>query len=142
MSGALLDVNVLVAISWPQRIHHGAVRAWFAREAPRGWATSPVTESGFIRVSSNPKAIDDARTPVEAAEFLGALQSVGAWSFWSDDVQLTSGTQGVRSFRQVTDAHLLQLAHDRGGAVATFDVGLLRLAEERGQSAVLIDASV
>jgi hypothetical protein len=34
------------------------------------------------------------------------------------------------------------LAHQRGGAVAIFDVGLLRLAEERGQSAVLIDASV
>ena len=142
MSGALLDVNVLVAIARPQHIHHVAAREWFAREAPRGWATSPVTESGFIRVSSNPKAVDEARTPVEAAEYLGALQSVGAWSFWSDDAQLTAGMQGVRSFRKVTEAHLLQLAHERGGAVATFDVGLLRLADERGQSAVLIEASV
>ena len=142
MSGALLDVNVLVAIAWPQHIHHAAAREWFASEAPRGWATAPITESGFIRVSSNPKAVGDARTPIEAAEFLVALRSIGSWAFWSDDVQLAAAMHGVYSFRQVTDAHLLQLAHEHGGCVATFDVGLAHLADQRGQCAVLLDAGV
>lgn len=142
MSGLLLDVNVLVAIAWPQHIHHAAAREWFVSEAPRGWATAPITESGFIRVSSNPKAVGDARTPIEAAEFLIALRSVGSWAFWSDDVQLAVAMHGVYSFRQVTDAHLLQLAHEHGGSVATFDVGLAHLADQRGQSVVLIDSGV
>ena len=138
MSGLLLDVNVLVALAWPQHIHHAAARAWFAVEAKHGWATAPITESGFIRVSCNPRAVDDARTPAEAADYLEALRNVGAWTFWSDNVQLTTSMQGAYGFRQVTDAHLLQLAHEHDGAVATFDMGLVRLAEARGQAAVLI----
>lgn len=142
MSEHLLDVNVLIAIAWPQHIHHRPARAWFAAQAQHGWATAPITESGFVRVSSNPKAIGDARTPAEAADLLDALRAFGRWAFWADSVQLASNMRGVYGFRQVTDAHLLQLAHDHGGSVATFDTGLMRLADERSQSAVLIDASV
>lgn len=138
MSEHLLDVNVLIAIAWPQHTHHGAARAWFAAQAAHGWATTPITESGFVRVSSNPKAVGDARTPVEAAALLTALRGFGRWTFWADNVQLAANMRGVYGFRQVTDAHLLQLAHDHGGSVATFDVGLMRLADERNQSAVLI----
>jgi len=38
----------------------------------------------------------------------------------------------------VTDAHLLQLAAHHGGTVVTFDGGLIRLAEQRSQSATVI----
>jgi len=50
---ALLDVNALVALAWNSRIHHAAVRRWFVAHHAAGWATCPVTESGFVRVSSN-----------------------------------------------------------------------------------------
>lgn len=138
MSALLLDVNVLVAIAWPQHVHHLHARDWFAALGSRRWATAPVTESGFIRISSNPRVIDDARTPAEAAAFLTALHGAGTWEFWVDGVELSSCLQGVTGYRQITDAHLLQLAHDRGGSVATFDMGLTRLAQARGQSAELI----
>lgn len=134
MSGLLLDVNVLVAIAWPQHVHHRQAREWFSSLGDRRWATAPVTESGFIRVSSNPRVIPDARTPAEAAAFLIALRGAGSWEFWVDDIQVSSSLTGVTGYRQVTDAHLLQLAHDRGGSVATFDAGMSKLATERGQS--------
>ena len=45
----LLDVNALVALAWDSHIHHEAVRTWFAAKSADGWATCPVTESGFVR---------------------------------------------------------------------------------------------
>jgi uncharacterized protein len=51
----LLDVNVLVALTWPTHIHHLAARSWFDATGGAGWATCPVTQLGFVRVSSNPK---------------------------------------------------------------------------------------
>ena len=142
MSTLLLDVNVLVALAWPPHIHHRTAREWFAAEPRRRWATTPVTESGFIRVSSNAHVIADARTPAESADFLVALQGHGAWEFWTDAVPVARSMQGVMGYRQVTDAHLLQLAHDQGGSVATFDAGLAQLAQERGQFAVLIPSGL
>ena len=39
---ALLDVNLLVALAWPNHVHHQAAHRWFARRARHGWAV-PVT---------------------------------------------------------------------------------------------------
>lgn len=30
----LLDVNVLVALAWPNHVHHEAVQAWFTETRP------------------------------------------------------------------------------------------------------------
>ena len=57
---ALLDVNALVALAWDSHVHHVAIRSWFAARAADGWATCPITESGFVRVSSNPKVLPNA----------------------------------------------------------------------------------
>jgi uncharacterized protein len=138
VSSLLLDVNVLVAIAWPQHVHHRQARSWFISRGNLGWATSPMTESGFIRVSSNPRVVTEARTPAEAADLLRALRNAGSWEFWIDDVQMSASLEGVMGYRQVTDAHLLQLAQQRGGAVATFDAGLAALAATRGQTVELI----
>jgi toxin-antitoxin system PIN domain toxin len=54
---ALLDVNALVALAWDSHVHHAAMRTWFAANSAGGWATCPMTESGFVRVSSNPKVL-------------------------------------------------------------------------------------
>lgn len=88
MAVNLLDANVLVALAWPQHVHHGAARAWFVDIASHGWATAPVTGAGFLRISCNPRVVVDARTPQEAADFLTSLQAYGAWEFWSDDLRM------------------------------------------------------
>jgi len=56
MSGSLLDVNALVALAGDSHVHHTAIRSWFASNSKQGWATCPITESGFVPVSSNPKS--------------------------------------------------------------------------------------
>lgn len=54
---ALLDVNALVALAWDSHIHHQAIRSWFKENADPGWGTCPITESGFVRVSADPRVL-------------------------------------------------------------------------------------
>lgn len=126
----LLDVNVLVALAWPNHVHHDTARQWFGRHRSSGWATCPLTESGFVRVSSNP-VLPHAVTPVEAISVLQRLRDLPGHEFWTDDVTLVTsehvdGTR-IATYRQVTDAHLLALARRRGGQLATLDTGIQRV---------------
>lgn len=122
---ALLDVNVLVALAWPNHVHHASAHAWFGRTHADGWATCAITETGFIRVSSNARAIADAVSPVEAAEGLRAMTSRAGHVFWADDVRLVDRPAltlaRLTGHQQVTDAHLASLAARHGGVLATFD---------------------
>jgi toxin-antitoxin system PIN domain toxin len=125
----LLDVNVLVALAWDSHVHHAATRSWFSANAAAGWATCPLTESGFVRVSSNPKVLAHAIGVEAARAVLSALRATGGHSFVIDDVSITDADVPATSgYRQVTDAHLLTLARRRGMRVVTFDRGLLALA--------------
>jgi uncharacterized protein len=126
---ALLDVNALVALAWDSHVHHARIRAWFAANSSRGWATCPITESGFVRVSSNPKVLPSA-IGVEAAQgVLSALRAVDGHAFLVDDVSIgDADVPRMSGHRQVTDAHLLALARRQGVRVVTFDAGLLTLA--------------
>lgn len=131
---SLLDVNVLVALAWPNHIHHARAHAWFERARHDGWATTPLTQSGFIRVSSNTSAIPGARTPAEARELLRRIVALPGHEFWPDDVAAADETNRpfdmAVGYRQVTDAHLLSLAVRRRGRLATFDSGMRDLIPE------------
>jgi uncharacterized protein len=129
---ALLDVNALVALAWDSHVHHARMREWFAARGPDGWATCPVSESGFVRVSSNPKVLPSPIGVAAARAVLAALRTAGAHRFLADDVSLTDGdVPDIAGHRQVTDAHLLTLARRSGVQLVTFDSGLARLAGGR-----------
>jgi toxin-antitoxin system PIN domain toxin len=136
---ALLDVNALVALAWDSHVHHEAVRAWFVAKSADGWATCPVTESGFVRVSSNPKVLPSSIGVEAARGVLSALREVGAHRFLVNDVSLTDDDiPPIVGHRQVTDAQLLTLARRHGTRVVTFDAGVAALAE--GQDVELLVA--
>ena len=135
---ALLDVNLLVALAWPNHVHHPAALAWFQRNQATGWATCPLTESSFVRISSNAAIVPEARTPREAILLLRRIVALPHHEFWHDDVSFASSTSlaevPVVGHRQVTDAHLLALAIHRGGRLATLD-GKIRSLVPRGHNA-------
>jgi toxin-antitoxin system PIN domain toxin len=134
----LLDVNLLVALAWPTHVHHGAALSWFRRSQASGWATCPVTQSGFVRVSSNSSVVSDAKSPQEAIHLLRRIVALPCHDFWHDDVSLASSEfldeVPLVGYRQVTDAHLLALAQRRGGVLATLD-GKIRSLVPRGRAA-------
>jgi hypothetical protein len=135
LSAYLLDVNVLVALTWPTHIHHLAARSWFDRVSGGGWATCPITQLGFVRVSSNSKAIRDAVTPREAVAVLKRLTDLPGHRFWPDEIPVTATgpfeSLSLVGHRQVTDAYLVALAQHKGGKVATLDRGVPGLLPDR-----------
>jgi len=127
---ALLDVNALVALAWDSHVHHAPIRTWFAANSSHGWATCPLTESGFVRVSSNPKILPSPIGVNDACRVLSSLRAIAGHRFLDDDVSITdSDVPELTGHRQVTDAHLLTLARRRGVRVITFDAAILALAD-------------
>jgi len=128
VSVGLLDVNVLVALTWPTHVHHGVARRWFDLHSVEGWATCPITQLGFVRLSSNPKIIRDAVAPREAVAMLARLTALPGHVFWPDAVEVSaSGPFAALSFvghRQATDAYLLALAQCQEGRLVTLDRGI------------------
>ncbi len=130
MGVGLLDVNALVALAWDSHVHHAAVRSWMRSSGRAGWATCPVTESGFVRVSSNPKVLPSPIGVAAARAVLVALHATEGHSFLSDEVsECDPDVPVVHGYRQVTDAHLLALARRHGIRLVTFDSGIAALGQ-------------
>jgi len=143
----LLDTNLLIALAWPQHIHHAAAHGWFRKVGRKGWATCPLTQLAFIRISSNPKIIPQAVAPREAAKMLTRITELSGHHFWSDEVAPVRAavfdSLALVGHRQVTDAYLLALAQHNRGKLATLDGGvaeLIREHAERGRHVVVVDA--
>jgi len=106
--------------------------AWFAANSAAGWATCPITESGFVRVSSNPKVLPSPIGVEPARAVLSALRAVDGHRFLFDDVSIgDDDVPRMSGYRQVSDAHLLALASRRGVRLVTFDAAVPTLAEGR-----------
>lgn len=132
MKTALLDVNILTALLWPAHEHHEAAHRWFQTRRSARWATTALTQLGFVRIVSNPAFSRDALSPLEAVALLADNLAHPAHEFWEGTLQVPGAVQGMasvlRGHQQFTDAYLLALAGHRGGVVATFDRGLRTLA--------------
>lgn len=132
MSAAfLLDVNVLIAMSWPAHVAHEKVQQWFGRHARGAWATCPFTQASFVRILSNPAFSPNALTTADAFQLLESnLRHLGH-KFWPDDIGLLEATRTFQSHiaghQQVADAYLLGLTQHRKGKLATLDNGILAL---------------
>jgi uncharacterized protein len=121
----LLDVNVLVALSWPDHVAHAVVRGWFARNSQKGWATCPLVQAGFVRIASNPAFSSRSISVQEATEGLRASLASEHHQFWPDSISLAEAlqvaTKPIKGHQQVTDAYLVALAVVHRGRLATLD---------------------
>jgi toxin-antitoxin system PIN domain toxin len=124
---ALFDVNMLVALSDPEHIHHSRAFAWWSEHQQLGWASCPLTQNGFVRVISS-SGYRRPRRLADALEQLGGLVSRPTHIFWPDDVALADRAvfdhEGLLGPGQITDAYLLALAVKQGGRLVTFDRGI------------------
>lgn len=138
----LLDINVLIALTWPNHVHHDAAQSWFTGVRTNGWATCPLTEAAFVRVSCNPSAVKQAATPTDAIRLLEMLRKLESHSFWPMDRSIADLPPGIlrriQGYRQISDAVLLTLAIQYGGQLATFDSGFASLLAREELSAVHI----
>jgi|SRR3990172_2831132 len=124
---ALLDVNVLIALLDGSHIHHGLVTDWLAGRVDAGWASSPITQNGCIRILSQP-GYPNSVPAAQAAIRLAEATQHPSHLFWADSFSLLHPGclmwERVLSSRHVTDVYLLALAVREGGCFATLDRGI------------------
>jgi uncharacterized protein len=144
----LLDVNVLISLLDSAHVHHRLAVSWFRDIASiEGWATSPITENGFIRIVSNVNYPNLRLTSAVAAESLARFKAgfSGVHRFWPDEISLTDSAlfdlAVLTSSRQTTDAYLAGLACFKKGRLATLDGGIAWRAV-RGAHADLVERIV
>ena len=140
---SLLDVNVLLALIWPNNAHHASANAWFAEAESDGWATCAITEAGFVRISCNPAVVQRRVTPNEAIRILRELETDPHHTYLPLNRSLTQLPSEIQRRltgpRQITDAILLAAAMDSQFQLATFDTGLASLVpEEAGRHLLVI----
>lgn len=119
----LLDVNVLLAAIWGNHPLHGQASAWLKGKRT---IVCPITELGFLRISTHRKAINapmvDAR---KALEKFFEQNSVGRIA---DDLPALDSLATASD--HVTDNYLADLAAKHGLKLATFDNGIKHRAVE------------
>ena len=132
MAVFLLDTNVLISLIWPNHSHHQRAHAWFSTLGDDRWATCPMTECGFVRISSNPGFDLETLTPPEAIAILRQTISHPRHVFWEDTLAICSSSrfplQSLTGHKQITDAYLFTMAIERGEKLVTFDAGIPSLA--------------
>jgi uncharacterized protein len=138
----LLDLNALIAIADPDHLHHSAIRDWFRVAGPQDWAVCPLTEAGFVRVTTNPSYQGGAWTLEQATTVLSELAARPGYRYWpiSDGWVALTARFASRIFghQQVTDAYLLGLAIKEDGVLVTFDRGIRYMAGAEFSRNVLI----
>ena len=125
MRGDLPDVNLLLALAWPNHQFHGPARRWFGDHSGT-WITCPLTQLGFVRLSSNPAFTPHAKTPLEATLLLAAMTAHPDHRFLADSEAVASQVfqhlaNRLQGHKQVTDAYLVALAMSCRARLVTFD---------------------
>jgi uncharacterized protein len=132
MSGAsLLDVNVLLALFWPDNPNHAVAQRWFRENHKKGWATCPATQASFVRLSSNQSFTPNALKPPAAIDLLEKNLLHPHHEFWGEAFEvpelLDPLREQMKGHRQVADACLLGLAMKKRGRLVTFDKAISSL---------------
>lgn len=129
----LLDVNVLMALLWENHEHHGKARSWFTGVS--AFATCPVAQLGFARVSSHP-LLGYGLTPELAFGVLRQFIADPRHVFIPDDLSCADRvvrTEQMIGANQITDRYLVALARQHGLSLATLDEPLARgFSDEAG----------
>ncbi len=119
----LLDVNVLLALFDPYHSQHIDAHSWFEQHVEGGWATCPLTENGFVRISSSPTYPTQPGNAAEVTTRLERFCGDPNHVFWPADVRIGEllNPHSLVLHKHVTDLYLVGLARHHGGKLATFD---------------------
>jgi toxin-antitoxin system PIN domain toxin len=138
----LLDLNVLIALTDPEHIHRRKAERWFLSSGKDNWGVCPLTESGFIRLTTNPAMQTGTITVERAIVILQELRAHPGYQYWpisgSWAVLTASFAVRITGHQQVTDAYLLGLAIKEDGVLVTFDRGIRYMAGAEFSRNVLI----
>jgi uncharacterized protein len=120
----LLDVNALVALGFLEHQFHNRVTNWINDLTSKGVpevASCSITELGFIRVLAQAPqyeiSVEQARIFLTRLKVNKTLR----FTFVVDDQEVAKLPAWVKTAKQTTDGHLVQVAKAHGAILATLD---------------------
>lgn len=129
---SLLDLNVLIALVEQGHEHYDKAQNWFSRSGKASLGLCPLTEAGFLRVTTNPAFRPGPRPIEQSIAILQALRGHPQYWFCEMKESWVNATAPFASrllgHQQVTDAYLLGLVVKENGILVTFDRGLRYMA--------------
>lgn len=134
----LLDTSALIALAWQSHAHHTAMTRWL--RTVKSYATCPITQGGFLRLSSHP-ALGLSNGPADAFASLDSIIADERHIFWPDDLSFEEAKirrDKILSHTQVTDKYLAALARQHKGSLATFDEPLAKAFRDEPRLVTLI----
>jgi toxin-antitoxin system PIN domain toxin len=121
---ALFDVNVLIALHDSDHVHHTRAAQWLDAHSQSGWASTPLTQNGCLRIMSQP-AYSNAQPMALLVQMLQSSTAAPLHALWADDISILDGHlfrhTHIHSPKQLTDLYLLGLAVRHQGRLVTFD---------------------
>jgi uncharacterized protein len=140
------DLNVLVAASRTDHVHHRPAAAWLTAAVARcttggGLDILPMVASGFLRLVTHPKIFVNPTPTAEAIRFLDSLLAVSGVTMlevgreWPELRRLCLAHK--LSDNDIPDAWIAAAIRTRGGHLITFDKGFRRFLS--GSEFTLLD---
>ncbi len=126
----LPDVNVWLALTVAEHLHHRAAIAWYEQFSDDCIAWARITQMGFLRLLTNPRVMGkDALTGIKAWKLYDdwCQDPRVIWAAEPDDLDVcwrkatASGRSGPNFW---TDAYLAAFASAAGFTLVTFDRSL------------------
>jgi uncharacterized protein len=123
----LADVNVWLALAFAQHFHHAAAESWFDQLTDGDCCFCRITQSGFLRLATNPKAFGkEAVTLIDAWRMYDAFLGDPRVSYFDEPAGLEPiwrdfTSQASFSPKIWNDAYLAAFAAAASLQVMTFD---------------------
>jgi uncharacterized protein len=120
----LLDINALLALVFVEHEFHVRVDDWIGKlliDTESKLATSAITELGFVRIASTVPAFGVTYRQARAGLTRLKSDSKTRFVFLSDNLGVDRLLPWVKTGKQITDGHLVELARTHGAKLATCD---------------------
>jgi uncharacterized protein len=120
----LLDINALLALVFVEHEFHVRVDDWIGKlliDTESKLATSAITELGFVRIASTAPAFGVTYSQARAGLTRLKSDSKTRFVFLSDNLGVDRLPPWVKTGKQITDGHLVELARTHGAKLATCD---------------------
>jgi predicted nucleic acid-binding protein len=139
----LFDVNFLIAVLDVNHVHSPSAHRWLsAKRDPIQWASCPLTENAFVRITGNPAYANSLGSGATALALLKKNCSETKHHFWADTISLRDealwNKQELMSPSHLTDCYSLALAVKNRGKLASFDRHIPAHLMRGGKEALLL----
>jgi toxin-antitoxin system PIN domain toxin len=132
----------LIALIDQDHEHYQTMQTWFDSLRTAQWGICPLTELGFVRITTNPAYLPASLNMGQAIAALTDLQGLRGYTYCNMNDSWLELAAPFRSLlighRQITDSYLLGLAVHANAVLVTLDKAIAYLAGNKYHDHLLV----